>query len=240
MPESKAESPAQARPRRLLRSIARVTLLGSLAAMLALKFDSFLCGLFGFAEWSSAALVLLVPVGLAAAIYLAVMLILKCLRWNRTRFLRPLTFASILFVLYFAPVVLPPESHALGFWYWCKRNIDVPSTVQWAEGFQPPPPAGSQPATMPDCARDFYEVPYSQLPPELQRVLPPHRAERYEGGNLQLGPTPIYSRSMKTITLGYGSGMMGHWGITIGRNCARSSYRQDLRISDDAYVFWGE
>jgi hypothetical protein len=239
-PQAQGDIPSPVQRKRSTRRIVSIAFACFVGSFLGFKVDCFICGLLGYAPLTHF-FMCESPIRLLA-LFLILGLVLQIgFRW-RGRWSWFVAFAMVW--LYFFPLpVFPGASHAWGFSFWARRNIDIQAAVRWAEQFQLPPLAGSQSTTIPVKPVESFRIPYSWLPAEIRSVVRPDllKADKYLFAHYpQMGPWAVYSRVPKTLDLWYGSGAMGHWGVTMGRKCAIMvpDYMHKIKISDDAYVTW--
>jgi len=227
-----ADIEASAAPAR--RGWGKVVAVVALSLALGLKVDCLICGLLGYPPWSFAIAVYPgIPLAVAGFVYLLIRAVVKLRRWKAAKFWNRLTTVSFLVALYVAPVVVPSMPHRLGFYLWAKRNVDVAPIAAWTETFDAPAGIGEA-ARGQECC----EVPPEALPDAARRLVEQAWHEgRYVRANRRLGPQVEFSRATRRLVISYGSGMMGFWGITIGRGAAGSPECTGHALGEDAYVW---
>ena len=220
---------------KLFWRLLKIGMLVLLAIVVTCKPDCFIQGLMGKPAWTFGFMLTpLIFVILAVPLYLLYRLMGKLGNWRTTRFWTKGTYASLLLCLYFVPVI-PSIPHRLGFYYWAKAHIDIPETVAWVETFQPPP---DDPNDQFAYAKNIVDVPLEKLPPSIQALgWQSYKDGKYFHGP-DLGPKFSYDKKQKALVLRWGSGMMGSWGVKIGRDIVKKDdIFAEKKINDDAYVF---
>lgn len=200
--------------------------------LLFLKVDLFICGLYGMPDLTIIYGCFLLPVAGIAASCVLVQFILKLCNWKKYRFWTRWVVAAFVVCLYICPIPSRAMSHQWGFSIWVHRNLDVPAVLAWADRVQLP-----QPQTGPS-AWEWHEVLFSNLPPCLLPLVgKPASDEKHYYRHGQMGPLIQINDHNHVVRILYGSSMMGSWGVMIGHGVSEQARREDIKLSDDAYVY---
>ena len=193
----------------------KITLYVLLGVLLAGKATDIVEGFFlspGFL-----AVCIALPLGVLSLVYLVVQGVRALASRGRIKFWSRLTAASVLLVLWGAPIVPGYLPRLVGYYLRVKVAGDVPAILAWADEYQP---RTTSPSSQPRTEREFVQG--RSLPNAIKAV----------------GWTASIRTTDRVVTIVNGSGLTGHWGLTVGHGIAHTPEASDgWRISDDAFVW---